>query len=66
MEDVEGREYVVLDAQIEKIVDPKKNFAFTVQLRGLPEPLCFGTEEELVMTEWISRLEHASVSKGRH
>ena len=65
MEDVEGREYVVLDAQIERITDPKRSFAFTVKLRGIPEPLCFGTEDESVMNEWISKLESASVSKRK-
>jgi hypothetical protein len=65
MEDVsEGREYVVVDAHIERVTDPKKSFAFTVQLRGVPEPLCFGTDDEHVMNEWITKLETASVSKG--
>ena len=45
--------------------DPKKAFAFTVQLRGVPEPLCFGTEEEQVMNDWIARLENASAAKGK-
>lgn len=63
-EDTEGREYVVLDAQIEKVTDPKRTFAFTVQLRGVPEPLCFGTEDEQVMNDWITRLENASNTKG--
>ena len=56
----------MLDAQIRRIVDPKKSFAFTLQLRGVPEPLCFGTEDEQVMNEWIRRLESASASKGEH
>lgn len=64
-EDTEGREYVVLDAQMETILDPKKSFAFTVQLRGVPEPLCFGTEDEQVVNDWITRLENASSTKGK-
>ena len=66
MDDAEGREYVILDAQIEKITDPKKSFAFTIQLRGVPEALCFGTEDESVMNEWITKLETASISKSKH
>ena len=66
MDDVEGREYVVLDAQIERTADPKKSFAFNIELRGLPEPLCFGTDDEHVMNEWISKLESASVSKSKY
>ena len=54
----------MLDAQLEKVKDPKRSFAFTVQLRGVPEPLCFGTEDEQVMSNWITRLENASVAKG--
>ena len=66
MEDVEGREYVVLDAQIERTTDPKKSFAFKMNLRGLPEPLCFGTDDENVMNEWIKKLECASISKSKY
>lgn len=54
----------MLDAQLEKVKDPKRSFAFTVQLKGVPEPLCFGTEDEQVMSDWITRLENASVTKG--
>ena len=54
----------MLDAQLEKINDPKRSFAFTVQLRGVPEPLCFGTEDEQIMNDWITRLANASVAKG--
>lgn len=63
-EDTEGREYVVLDAQLEKFKDPRKNYAFTVQLRGVPEPLSFGSDEESIVNEWMVRLENASKSKG--
>lgn len=63
-EDTEGREYVVLDAQLERFKDPKRNYAFTVQLRGVPEPLFFGSDEESIVNEWIVRLESASKSKG--
>ena len=65
MEDVEGREYVVLDSQIERTTDPKKSFAFKMNLRGLPEPLYFGTDDENVMNEWIKKLECASISKSK-
>ena len=65
MDDMEGREYVVLDAQIERTTDPKKSFTFKMQLRGLPEPLYFGTDEEHVMNEWINNLESASFSKSK-
>ena len=63
-EDAEGRKYVVLDAKMEKIKDAKRSFAFTIQLKGLPEPLCFGTEDESIMNEWIAKFENASTAKG--
>ena len=56
----------MLDAKMERISDPKRRFAFTVQLRGVPEPLCFGTDDEQVLNEWISKLENASVTKSKH
>ena len=62
---MDGREYVVLDAQMQRFKDAKKNYAFTVQLRGVPEPLCFGTDEDSAGNEWIARLESASKSKGQ-
>ena len=61
---MDGRDYVVLDAQMQRFKDPKKNYAFTVLLRGVPEPLCFGTDEDSAVNEWIARLESASKSKG--
>ena len=63
-EDPEGREYVVLGAQTERVKDSKKNYVFTLQLKGVPEPLCFGTDEENALNEWITRLEIASSAKG--
>ena len=64
-DDGDGRECVVLDAQIERITDQKKSFAFMIHLKGLPGPLCFGTDDEQTANEWIAKLETASVSKSK-
>lgn len=49
---------------MEKITDAKRSFAFTLQLKGVPEPLYFGTEDGNVMNEWIAKFENASTAKG--
>ena len=59
----EGNEYVVLDAAIQVIQESKKQFAFGLQCKGVPE-MFFAADDEEQFMEWLSRLDAATKESG--
>ena len=64
MEDSHGREYVVLDAEVNKVEDPKRSFAFSLTCKGVEE-MFFAAEDDDLYAKWMARLSNASRSHGR-
>ena len=62
-EDSHGREYVILNADINSIEDQKRSFAFSVACKGVDE-MYFAAEDHDMYTEWLKRLTTASRNHG--
>lgn len=55
MEDKKGHQYLVLGATVEAVEDPKRQYAFRLACKGVPE-MWFAAESKDKLDEWISHL----------
>lgn len=63
-EESHGREYVVLDAEVTRVNDPKRSFAFSLSCKGVEE-MFLAAEDDHLYEAWIARLTNAARSDGK-